>query len=454
MPIPVLCSCPLPSSFPLSLHIRFHAVDSVCIFLAVPEPLLFPPEPKQGGTMLNTLPFPSLAQLPEPVLTVCLDTNHGLASNWGSPRAFLSWFQAAARQLLAGVAQADRPALAGQLDRVERFLREQPPPTYRGLALFAGPSVWHSIPLQVEPQNQLHWGKPLLWQLCTLADQYPPACIAVVDLSGVKIFGSRMGEITPLATADFHIDAAQWKKMEAVHAADNGIGFPHGAQRDLFERRRESQYLRFLSGAAQQIALACEAHGLTRIYLLGADRLTRPLERKLPRSLRAHATCIPHGCHGESPAEILLDAAVPLRSIESEHREQRVLELVNRARGTVTGPEETLAQLQRSRLRSLLVADDFNPILRYCPSCAHAAPSAVPECPHCRGEQMELTLHEILPQLLDRYSCELTVVREHAAERLRSVGGIGGWLCRRRHTPAPGLAAAPVAAAASWLLIA
>ncbi|MFP5228071.1 MAG: VLRF1 family aeRF1-type release factor [Acidobacteriota bacterium] len=377
-------------------------------------------------------PFPiaDLASLPEPVFSVYLNTNPLRHLNRNADHGGLNWFHRQAKRLLASMDSTGTCSLTTEISRVAQFL-ERNPPDDRGVALFSGPGIWHVIRMPMEPENELHWGKPMLWQLTAIAQRHRPSCVAVIERSGVRLFSSRGEVLTPMDTLEFHIEADQWKRMQAFHTAERKAGMPHGPQRDLFERRCDTQYLRFLAEAAQRLTHACEVHDLHQVLLLGPRRSTEILERGLPLVLRKQTAQVPHLWREWDSVASLTHVEEALLRFEAARRQQRVSELLNRGPSVVTGADETLAILQRGRLGRLMADESFDPVLRYCTRCDHASASSTQQCPRCSGDMVNLSLHAILPQLLIRCHCRSEFLSGEPAERLRRVGGIGGWLRQR-----------------------
>jgi hypothetical protein len=390
--------------------------------------------------MFNTFPIQSLSLLPEPVLSVYLDTSPASHTNLPSAHSYRSWFRRESHSLLAALPESEAGLLRPHIHRIEELLLHQPQQR-PGLALFAGDGVWEPIPLSVQPQNELHWGSPMLWQLLAIALHHPPACIAFLSGSGAQLFHSHPGELLPLESLAFQLDTSHWRRMESAHAAERGAGLPHGPQRDLFERRRRSQYLRFLTGVAQKIAQLCDTHSLSRVCLLGPARDTRAVQHKLPEPLRSMSFSIPHTPRSSNPSQSLPFIDDLRRKFEQTRAEKLVEDLLNRSSGMVTGTDETLVELQRGRLSSLLLAEDFNPSLQFCPACGHAAASPVKECALCHGAQTTASLHEILPRLAAAHSCRIELLQQRAASRFRPAGSIGGYLRGRASAAHPESAA-------------
>lgn len=386
--------------------------------------------------MSQLFPSATLASMPEPVLSVYLATNPLRHLNRNCDHGCSRWFGTHARQLLAATDSAEQINLSRQIKRVQHFLKESLPEA-RGIALFAGQDTWHVIPLPSEPQNEIDWGKPKLWQLVAIAQTHRPWCIATVDRSGARLFSFQDGELTPLAALEFHVDPMHWKQMQGFHSAERNIGMSHGAQRDLFERRYETQQSRFLNEVAHRVIRACESNDLDQVLLLGPSRSIANIQHKLPPSLRKQTVQFPHLWHGPDPITSLSNVEETLRRFEADRQAQKIAELSERGRAVATGPDETLAMLQRGRLSLLLAEEGFNPVLRYCTTCEHASTASFEDCPRCQAATVECTLHEILPQLLIRHGCESEFVSGQAAEQLRNLGGMGGWLRRKHILSAP-----------------
>jgi hypothetical protein len=385
--------------------------------------------------MINALELAILAQLPEPLLTVYLNTNPGLPSNCRSIPGYVAWLKTEAKNLRTHRGESKNSLLYQQILRVEKYLGTQRP-EHTGVVIFAGPEVWQVIPLQVEPSNELHWGKPHLWQLNSIMGQHRPACAVVLDLSGARLYEYASGRLTQFAEQPFKIDVSHWRQKEREHMAKQGTRMPHGAQRDLFEHRFEAEYVHLLRDVAKAIAAYCDAHSIDEVYLLGSDRLTKQVQLGLPQRLREQVALIAHVSTEEPAADIEARIEARLKEYEKSRKEHNIDDLLNRPRGIVTGVEQTLNQLQRGHLASLVLVEGLNPVLHHCGSCGLTTASASQRCPTCDGIQTVTTLHEMLPMLLIRHSCEMELVEGVAASHLQTAGGIGGRLRTLKHQPA------------------
>lgn len=386
--------------------------------------------------MIDVLEFAALAQLPEPLLTVYLNTNPGLQINCRAIPGYIAWLKTGARGLLAQFGETKSSLLYAQVLRAEKYLEEQRP-AYAGVAIFASAEVWRVIPLEVEPANEIHWGKPQLWQLTAMVEQHRPACAVVLDLSGARFYARDFGGLRQFAKQEFDVDVSQWKPKERAHMAKQGTRMPHGAQRDLFEQRLEGEYAHLLQDVAKTLTAYCDAHAVERIYLLGADRLTKQVQRDLPARLREQAICISHVSADEPESKTRARVEAELKKSEVERKEHLVEELLDKTRGIATGVDQTLAQLQRGLLTTLVLSAGLNPSLRVCETCDLVTTSPMARCATCNEAQATTTLHEVLPTLLAKHACRLEVVDGRAAVRLQSVGGMGGVLRTLKHEPVP-----------------
>ena len=389
--------------------------------------------------MINALEFAKLAQLPEPLLTVYLNTNPGLPSNCRSVPGYIAWLKTEAKRLRENRGESKSSPLYKQVKRVETYLDTQRP-AHTGVVIFTGPETWQVIPLQVEPSNELHWGKPNLWQLSSILGRHRPACAAVLDLSGVHLYEYAFNTLTQFAEQPFKIDTSHWRQKEREHMAKQGSRMPHGAQRDLFEHRVETEYAHLLHEVARVIAAYCAVHSIDQVYLLGSDRLTKQVHADLPQHMRENVVLIAHVSAEVQAADIKSRIESRLREYEAIRKERMIDELLNRTQGIVTGVEQTLSQLQRGLLASLVIAEGLNPVLHQCESCGLVTASASQRCPACKQVQTATTLHESLPTLLIRHACNMELVEGPAASHLHTAGGIGGRLrtLKRQPTVIPG----------------
>lgn len=377
--------------------------------------------------MLEMSEVRAFSSLPRPVLTAYLDTHPAKASNRGPTPEYLTWINAAGKTLLAGVPAEERKLLEEQLDRVEIYLRDRVR-TQRGMVVFAGAEMWQPVPLQVEVQNELRWGRPALAQLVGLLSRHKPYGVALVDLSGARFFRYHLGELSKIEEKKFDIDISHWRKKDMGKVAHVGISKSRGVDRDTFEHRMEEQYRRLCAQTADRARQLTESQGLAAFFLVGEDRLIEPIAGAFPADFRSRVVKIQ-----EDLAKVIspaLEARLEPHVEEWQRAQQSemVTSLLEGKRGIVTGLDRTLDELQNGRVRLLVLAADLDPALRQCTRCGRADRADGSVCLYCGARCRAVRLRDVLPELAWKHGVEVEIVDEKTSERLREAGGIGGWL--------------------------
>jgi peptide subunit release factor 1 (eRF1) len=113
---------------------------------------------------------------------------------------------------------------------------------------------------------------------------------------------------------------------------------------------------------------------------------------------------------------------------QQKHEFEIVSALLGDERKAVMGIDEALAQLQKGKIRTVVVARHLNENLRQCIDCGWADRSSDPRCPVCGRERRSIELRNLLPELAASTNADIEVVGGGAAEQLIQSGGMGGWL--------------------------
>jgi hypothetical protein len=369
--------------------------------------------------------------LPQPVLTAYLDVNPARPVNRGPDPENLTWLNAAGKGLANTIAPGEQKAFREQLERVETFLRGRIAPR-RSVVIFAGPETWEFVPLQVAVENEIHWGRPAVSQLVRLLSRHKPYGVAVIDLAGARFFRYWLGDMTELEQKKFVINISDWRKKDMGKVSRKvghvSVQKTRGADRDTFERRREEQYRRLHSETAQQAVELCERHGLAALFLVGDTRLIEPIAAEFPNEFRPRVAIVEEDLGGiiSSALEERLEPAIA--DWESAQESEHVTALLRTQRGAVLGAEKTLAELQRGRIRTVVIPTTLDGQFRLCPACGRADSSEDVTCPNCGSERKSVSFCEGLPELAWKYEAEVEFVGGQASQRLAEAGGIGGWL--------------------------
>ena len=365
----------------------------------------------------------SLSKLSPPLLTAYVRTVSVEASLHGATPEYLPWLKDESRPIAESLSPTEQELFRKQLDRVEEFLRQRQPHE-RSLVIVAGPAVWEIVSLQREVQNELHWGKPTVTQLLWLANEHKPYGIVVVDHAGARFFHYWLGEMVEYEEKKFAIDVSQWKQGELGHV--KGL------------RHMDSQYAHLCRETAQQAANFCTKKALAAVFLVGPDRLIKPIKAKCPRSLRQPVVLLDQDLARVPLLELQKHLEPQIASWECTHEAELVTAVAGKERGTIAGFDETLAHLQKGKIRTLVLARGLDSDLRECVECGWIDRSADPTCSVCGSKRRTVTLRDALPELARRHQVEIDVVSGDAAERLNKVEGMGAWLRQLKSASASG----------------
>jgi hypothetical protein len=371
--------------------------------------------------MLSTALLESLSRLPSPLLTAYVQTSPDDASLQGTAPRYLHFLKEEGQSVAGTLASKEQELFFKELERVTQFLSQ--PKSHGNFVIFAGPSVWQVMPLQAEIKNELSWGKPSLTQLLWIAGEHKQYGVVAVDHKGARFFHYSLGEIDEGEKREFAVDTSEWKKKDLGHVTGQHISKTRGPQRDVFDRRMENQYARLCHEAAQQAATFFSAENLAAVFLVGPDKLITALEEKFPRTFPP-VVRIDQDLARVDLVELRRHLELRIAAWEREHQTALVDAITEAERGTIGGFDEALAQLQRGKVRTLLLVRDFDPILHQCAQCRWIDRSGDPACPACGGQRRPVSLREALPELLRKHHVELELVSGKAAERLQAMGGM------------------------------
>jgi hypothetical protein len=377
--------------------------------------------------MLTANRAESYVQLPHPLLSVYLNTRQAESSRHPLiPESFI-WLKKEAKWAAHGLAPAEQALLQQQLERILEFLDNRPP-NERSLVIFAGPKTWEVLPLQVSVENELHWGKPAIAQLLWLAEEHKPYCVTVLDHKGAAFFQYQLRELLKIGEKKFDVDISEWKKKDLGHFSGEEVRKTRGSQRDVFEHRMDSQYEHLCTETANQTMALSKEHKCAAILVIGEDRLSRPIKDAVPQEMRPKMILIEEDFAWMTERELEQRLEPIIEDWERKQQAELVNEFLASERGTVSGIEETLSQLQRGSIRTVLLPRDLEVDLKQCLKCGWTERSADPVCSACGGERRTVTLREILPGLAKTHKAEIQVVSGETSEALKKGGTMGAWL--------------------------
>lgn len=383
-----------------------------------------------------------LAHLPPPVLTAYLDINPANPRNQGTPRGYATWLKSTGQALAKDLPRDARKSFRVQLRRIENYLGTHRP-RGRSILVLAGPHVWKIVPLQVSVTEELHWGKPSLQQMIWVLDEHRPRGAILIDGSGARFFRFWLGTITEDEAAAFSIDYSSWRKPHLVGPSTSAVPKQFGVQRDRIKDRMTAQRSRFDRVLADRIMSWSSEGGLSPILLVGGPGDVEAIANALPAQFRKQTAIVQKALPRISAGDAKKRLGPLLKGWEREYEATLVDELVSsrQTRKVATGLDQTLTQLQKGRVRELIVARGMTGRVKQCLRCGWIDRSADHVCPVCGSKRRSRTLRTVLPELASLQEVPVEVVSGEAAKKLRTVGGIGAWL---RPAGRSGVAGAPL----------
>ena len=368
-----------------------------------------------------------LSQVSTPLLTVYFETNAKGSASRSSAVNSLPWLRKEAKMLAAGLQPGARAAFQEQLSRVEIFLRSSS--TGNGaLVVFAGADTWMHLPLPFALSNELHWGEPALAQLLRIAEERKTASVIAVDRTGARFFRYELSALDELPAMKFEIDVSEWKKKDHGHMARRDTKMPHGMLRDAFKQRMDQQYQRFFRHVSERIKFLRSKENLDIVFLVGADRLIKPIASELPPEIQERTVLVDEDLAKVAAAKLQARIAPKLDEWMKQFAAHQTARLLEGGSAAVLELDETLAQLQDGRLGSILMVRGLDAALRQCVKCGDVNRSADPSCVKCGGARRAVMLSEILDKLAEEHDTKVEILDPDAAKNLAKAGGIGGWL--------------------------
>jgi ribosomal protein L7Ae-like RNA K-turn-binding protein len=375
----------------------------------------------------------TLTELSGPLLTVYVNTQPSDASTQRLASESLVWLKQQAKEIEKLVPEKEQKRYRKQVERVEKFLTGRVPQE-KAVYILASAATWKVVPLPTQIENEMHWGAPAITQLLWMLNENKAHCVVVLDRKGARFLRYWAGEVTKIAERKFGIDVSQWKEKDLGTVTQEGVKKTRGSQRDVYEHRVDAQYRRMCRETAAQARKLCEKEKIEAIFVVGSDRLTRPIEAEFPKQSRERVVRIREDFGGLTLPELQKRLTPRIAAWERENESALVEHLLADERKTVMGVDETLTQLQKGKMRTVVLARPVHGDLHECIECGWMDRSGDPVCSVCGRERRAVELREMLPDLARRENTGIEVVSGAAAEQLGKAGGMGGWLRGRTQT--------------------
>jgi hypothetical protein len=375
--------------------------------------------------MLKPGVIQSLPALAGPVLTVYLDTDRAKQTNRGLKPGYLIRLESQAKSIAQTVSPDDQELFRKQLQRTGAFLERQPP-RCRGVVIFAGKDGWKFVPLQVEVEDEIHWGTPALAQLLWLLDEHKRYGVVVPGRKRARFFLYWLGEVRELEEKEFRLEPSKKKEMGPVSRI--GVRLSRGTNRDVFEHHVAAEYAHYNQQIAERIGRWVATEQLESVFLVGLAEMVKAIRKEVAPTLIEKIVLIEEDLGWVSRTE-LLDRIEPAIVSHKRKCEMASVEaMLGDPRNVVLGVDEALVQLQQGKIRGVVVIKGLNGSLQQCMNCSWADRTSDPVCPACGGKRENVALRDVLPGLVRRYNASLEIVPGEGARKLQESGGMGAWL--------------------------
>jgi len=375
--------------------------------------------------MLKSGVIQSLPALAAPVLTVYLDTDQAKQINRGLKPGYLIHLESHAKSIAQTVSPNEQKLFRKQLQRTVAYLGRQPS-RCRGVVIFAGKDSWEFVPLQVEVEDEIHWGTPSLAQLLWLLDEHKRYGVVVPGRKRARFFLYWLGEVRELEEKEFRLEPSKKKEMGPV--ARLGVRLSRGTNRAAFEHHLAAEYAHYDREIAERIGHWFAAEPLDSVFLVGLAQMVKAIRKEVTPALVEKIVLVEEDLGWASRTE-LLDRIEPSIVSHKQKREMASVEaMLGDFRNVVMGIDEVLVQLQQGKVRSVLVKKGLNGSLQQCVNCSWADRTSDPVCPACGGGRRNVALRDVLPELVRRYNASLEIVSGQSARKLQERGAMGAWL--------------------------
>ena len=312
-----------------------------------------------------------------------------------------------------------RASVAGDLDRIRRYVREEFDRSgVRGLAIFSASAsgLWETVQVARPLRDRIEVGsRPNLLPLEVVLESLETFCVALVDRERARVFvveGDRAEEVEEF-------------KDDVPGRHDQG-----GWSQSRYQRHIEEHVHRHLKRTAEVLRAVQERRPFDHLVLGGAEELVAELERELhdyvsrrivdrtPMPISTSAAAAVAHCQ---ELERLREA-----SREAEALSRLVSEVEGRTGRAVAGLADTLAALEAGRVDTLVVDARFHAEGVRCPACGHLDLREGP-CAACGTETTGVErLEEVTVEEALRRRCRVETVG--SAPSLDSLGRIGALL--------------------------
>ena len=267
------------------------------------------------------------------------------------------------------------------------------------------------LPAAVEPAAYLD-NSPFLLPAGRLLDDLEAYAVVYADHARATIYVAALGKL---------------EEEERLRGDIKNHVRKGGWSQQRYERRRDNEIHRYCKAILDKLNELVESEGLRRIVLAGDRILINELEKRMAPAMRKQVVCRLAMEDKKDPREVFRETLSA--AAEEERREELWLRDAIRnehAAGgrTVVGPADTLAALNKKRVRWLLIGPMEGVDFWRCKSCGSCGLGRDPACQNC-GEATYA--QSAANEFMDLAFMGGSRV-EFASDDLAEIGGVGALL--------------------------
>jgi len=314
------------------------------------------------------------------------------------------------------------------LEKINRYLKEDLESRTKGLALFISQSKQHFSALQTARpfENRLVVSRlPYIYPLVKMADDYAPFGVILSDEKRARLLRVNLGQIEEEMEILSDVEAVsskgyQTKKEKLGHSDER------------YQRHFKEQVAKHTKQAIAK-ALKFFVPGTVDVVLLMVENgVLAEFQRQMPGPLRSLAKYV-ESLEVRTPREKVLAKALDFfYRMENEASLKAANEVVVWGRGkggrAVVGTEATLEALQNGQAEMLVISDKYSDEGWKCENCMRMGSGGkVNACPYCRSVEVDLApdMKEEMVQLAIRRGARVEFYREGSdLDRYGRVGAL------------------------------
>ena len=285
-----------------------------------------------------------------------------------------------------------RLSLDADIERIERFLEEEPLDAVEGLVIFAchATGLWETVEAPVPFETQVSAGPTAdLFQLAQLLEESEAVVVTLVDTNTCRLFVTRRGSLIERPGPDEPPD-----EHERHHAG--------GWSQARYQRHIDMQDRRFARETAEAIERLVDRVHARHLILAGEERTISVLKPELSPALNAILERVEHIEMRARPDEVEAEVApilAAIRESEATDAAERVIAGVRAGGLGVAGVDPVAEALEAGQVHELVIDE---------------------------SAELDADLRSELVRLAARTAADVVVVRDHPG--LLALGGIGATL--------------------------